>query len=232
MKISLRAFAFFSLLLISCSSESNKDILDPIAFSDAIKNNPGILLDVRTAEEFNAGHLDGAINIDWNQGEEVFKSKLEGYNTSDVFYVYCLSGGRSHAARQQLNASGFKHTVELQGGLLAWQQAGMNLGQSKPTQVQRTQQDLLNEIQANTFTIVDFNAVWCGPCKQQKPILESFLKSHPKVKLIELDVDREQQLVQEYEIDAIPRILIYQRGKLIQDFKGLVDAKTLAEVID
>ena len=73
-----------------------------------------VILDVRTASEFGAGHLKGAINMDFISGE--FTQKLDSLDTSKSYYVYCHSGNRSSAACKQLAKIGCKKVYNLIGG--------------------------------------------------------------------------------------------------------------------
>ena len=80
------------------------------------------LVDVRTPEEFAAGHLGGAINIDWKADD--FMEQVEARLTKDrPVMVYCRSGKRSAAAAAKLDGNYFK-TYNLLGGYLAWTEAG------------------------------------------------------------------------------------------------------------
>lgn len=73
-----------------------------------------IILDVRTLKEYSAGHIDGAINIDYFDNQ--FKSNLMKLDTSKTVFVYCHSGGRSGQASKTLKVVGFKKVYDLKGG--------------------------------------------------------------------------------------------------------------------
>ena len=80
------------------------------------------LVDVRTPEEYAAGHLDGAVNIDWYA--DSFMEQVEAKLTKDrPVMVYCRSGKRSAAAAAKLDGYYFK-TYNLIGGYMAWTEAG------------------------------------------------------------------------------------------------------------
>lgn len=78
------------------------------------------LLDVRTPQEFDKGHVEGARNIDYFS--KSFKSELDKLDKSIPVYVYCRSGGRSAKAMQIMKEMGFVTIYNLQGGFLAWSQ--------------------------------------------------------------------------------------------------------------
>ncbi len=85
----------------------------------------GVLLDVRTPEEFAEGHIPGAINIDYNSGN--FKSEIEKLDKNKSYEIYCRSGKRSRAAADIMNELGFKSVVNLSGGILEWQENGFEV---------------------------------------------------------------------------------------------------------
>ncbi len=76
------------------------------------------LVDVRTPEEFSAGNINGAVNIDFYS--EAFKSKLKTLDKSQPVLVYCKSGGRSSQALEVMKSMGFKTVLELDGGYSNW----------------------------------------------------------------------------------------------------------------
>ncbi len=79
------------------------------------------ILDVRTPEEFAAGHVPGAINIPYTELEERYSElKLEG---SDELVVYCQSGRRAAIAEAALSELGFTNVRDLDGHIAAWKQA-------------------------------------------------------------------------------------------------------------
>ena len=85
------------------------------------KKDPNlVLLDVRTAEEFAAGHIPGAINIPHDQLPNRL-AEIAGAKSKEVV-VYCRSGRRSAIAQETLNAQGFKDVKHLEGDMLKWQE--------------------------------------------------------------------------------------------------------------
>lgn len=79
------------------------------------------ILDVRTPEEFAAGHVPGAINIPYTELEERY-SELE-LESSDELVVYCQSGRRAAIAEAALSELGFTNVRDLDGHIAAWKQA-------------------------------------------------------------------------------------------------------------
>lgn len=76
-----------------------------------------ILLDVRTVEEYNDGHIEGAINLPLDEIEEKAISTLP--NLNQPIFVYCRSGNRSKTASQQLVELGYTNIIEM-GGIIDW----------------------------------------------------------------------------------------------------------------
>lgn len=79
-----------------------------------------VVLDVRTPEEFAAGHIPGALNIPHDQLPNRL-TELAGAKSKDVV-VYCRSGRRSAMAQETLSAQGFKSVLHLEGDMLKWQE--------------------------------------------------------------------------------------------------------------
>ena len=116
MKYTVLAF-FLVFLNFSCAQSSTKSITD--VSQEELKK--GVLLDVRTAAEFNGGHLMNAVNIDWFNTE--FQQQVEATIPKDkTVYVYCKMGGRSAKAAEKLAALGYKVT-DLTGGYDAYKNA-------------------------------------------------------------------------------------------------------------
>ncbi len=84
---------------------------------------PGVtIVDVRTAEEFAAGHIAGAVNIDVNSTD--FTGLVSALDPAKDYAVYCHSGNRSRAAMTAMAGMGYTNTVGLDGGITAWTAAG------------------------------------------------------------------------------------------------------------
>jgi len=81
-----------------------------------------ILLDVRDSEEFQTGHLPGAINI--SRGSLDFKVHLIIHDKTKKIIVYCGLDLRSPLATKSLNDLGYKKAINMIGGLRAWKEAG------------------------------------------------------------------------------------------------------------
>jgi protein disulfide-isomerase len=94
--------------------------VDEFARMAADKRN--VILDVRTATEFQAGHLPGAVNLDFNAPD--FEAKAALLDKSRTYLVHCASGGRSVKACEKLGRLDFPKLYNLPGGFKAWAQAG------------------------------------------------------------------------------------------------------------
>ncbi|MDO5053362.1 MAG: rhodanese-like domain-containing protein [Pseudoclavibacter sp.] len=90
--------------------------VDPERFAAAVEQG-AILVDVRTPEEFAAGHIAGAVNIPL---DERFEASFEALDPIEPYAVYCATGNRSRQALERLTALGFNNVVALEGGFSAW----------------------------------------------------------------------------------------------------------------
>jgi rhodanese-related sulfurtransferase len=81
-----------------------------------------VVLDVRTADEFAAGHIPGAVNIDFRAKN--FVEAVAKLDKSRPYLVYCASGGRSAKACTQMDGLKFKDTANLLGGIKGWEAGG------------------------------------------------------------------------------------------------------------
>lgn len=81
-----------------------------------------VVLDVRTPEEFAEGHLDGAVMVDFYAPD--FADQLAQLDGNAPYLLYCRSGNRSGETIGLMRQMGFTDVTEIDGGVVAWQQAG------------------------------------------------------------------------------------------------------------
>ncbi len=97
---------------------------DAYALLQSKANDPNfVILDVRTPQEFQAGHIRGAVNIDFYAPD--FQKQLDQLDKTKTYFVYCRTGHRSGQAVQIMKQLGFQHIYELRGGIMNWLQAGL-----------------------------------------------------------------------------------------------------------
>ena len=120
MKNIILIMALFSTLFGANAQKSDTiKILAASDFNKAIEKNNVQLVDVRTAQEFNQGAIESAINIDFFQ-QDKFTSEFEKLDKGQPVYLYCRSGNRSYQAAKKLEAMGFKEIYDLKGGYMKW----------------------------------------------------------------------------------------------------------------
>ena len=117
------------LHVISIIQAKNKDqVIGRLTINEAYdkiqenKNNPDlVILDVRTEDEYNEGHIENAINIDYYS--KSLKKDLNKLDKNKTYLVYCRSGSRSAKTVTIMEELGFKEVYNI-GGMIDWTAAG------------------------------------------------------------------------------------------------------------
>lgn len=91
-----------------------------------------------------------------------------------------------------------------------------------------TKENFQSEVmEASVPVLVDFWAAWCGPCQMLSPVVEEIASSHPEIKVGKVNVDEQPQLAQTFSVSAIPTLLVFNHGQLVQQFVGVQPKSTI-----
>ena len=122
----LRFVFFFLLLVCSCQIFESNEINE---ISDAqfteIQDSDYILVDVRTIEEYESGHIQDAINFDYYS--ESFQKEILSLDKSASIVLYCRTQNRSTKTANYLKENGYKEITVLEGGITSWVKNGNDL---------------------------------------------------------------------------------------------------------
>ncbi|MGB0870240.1 MAG: rhodanese-like domain-containing protein [Flavobacteriales bacterium] len=119
-KIIATLFLSFTLLACSAGQSQNKTSkkVNPIEFNALSVKENTIILDVRTPQEFNLGHIPKAQNIDFRSSD--FENLISSLDKETTYLVYCHSGVRSSNAISKMKKLGFKYLYDLKGGFVSY----------------------------------------------------------------------------------------------------------------
>ena len=85
-------------------------------------------------------------------------------------------------------------------------------------------------IEGDKPVVVDFFAEWCGPCKMMPPILKQVKEQlGDKVTVLKLDIDRNPAYAQMYNVQSVPTLIIFQKGKIIWRKSGVTPAQEILQ---
>ena len=109
--------------LNTACGQQNFENTDVQGFAELVRDTNVVVLDVRTADEFAEGHIERAVNIDYKKDDFMDRAKAT-LPTGKTIAIYCRSGRRSANAASMLAPEGYV-LVNLKGGIIDWQNAGM-----------------------------------------------------------------------------------------------------------
>lgn len=110
------------IFAVACSAQQNSEDVKPAEAKKMMNDEGVVVLDVRTDDEWNEGHLEGAEHIDFYS--EDFDQQLADLPKDKEYVVYCHSGNRSGQAVQKMKKAGFENVHNLEGGISAWKREG------------------------------------------------------------------------------------------------------------
>ncbi|EOS22417.1 thioredoxin [Lachnospiraceae bacterium 3-1] len=79
--------------------------------------------------------------------------------------------------------------------------------------------------------LVDFWAVWCGPCQMQGPVIEQAAEKFPEIKVGKLNVDEQGELSQRYGVMSIPTLILFKDGQVAQKAVGFHSLEEIGKIL-
>ena len=81
--------------------------------------------------------------------------------------------------------------------------------------------------------LIDFHAEWCGPCKALSPIIKEVARAiSGKVRIIKIDVDKNQAIAQRYQVRGVPTLALFKNGQIVWRESGVQSKQQLLNVIN
>ncbi len=87
------------------------------------------------------------------------------------------------------------------------------------------------EIVSKGVVLVDFFATWCGPCRMLGPELEKLAEKDPTINVVKIDVDEFQELAAEFNVRAVPTLVLFKDGEAITTASGFRPLASLEQLV-
>ena len=89
-----------------------------------------------------------------------------------------------------------------------------------------------NIIKSETPVLIDFHADWCGPCKMLAPILKEVkAELQDQIKIIKIDVDKNQNLASQYQVRGVPTMMLFKNGQSVWRQSGVLQKDDIVNII-
>ena len=118
-KLFIATIIFLLTSFVAIQAQKKSEVNSKVVSAMLQKDKTLKVLDVRTAEEFNSGHIKGAINIDIRQSDAF--SKIDKLNHNQKYIVHCRTNHRSGMAVEHMEQSGFKAIYQMMDGFSGWE---------------------------------------------------------------------------------------------------------------
>ena len=217
--------------IISCAQNNTSvsQTVNAAAFKEAIQEKNIQILDVRTASEFNGGHIKHALQANWLDQKE-FQYRTQYLDKNLPIYIYCQAGGRSASAQSALVAKGYK-VINLEGGMSNWKMNGFPV-EGNGNKAPMRNEDFNKIISSHEIVLVEIGAEWCPPCRKMAPIVDS-LKQKPALPFYFLAVDggEDIEVIKSLKSEVLPTFILFKNGKENWRQQGLVSLEEFNKVI-
>lgn len=81
------------------------------------------------------------------------------------------------------------------------------------------------------ITVLKFNATWCGPCKMLAPVLEEVAQELTEVKFVNIDIEEQRKLTEEFAVMSVPTLVVLKDGKRVATHNGFAPKEAVLEFI-
>jgi thioredoxin 1 len=227
------SISFSFMFIVSVHAQVPQNI-DAKKFQELTLSENGVIVDVRTSQEYSRGHIEGSTLISVSDRE--FVNKISLLQKNKPVYLYCLTGSRSRSAANYMAKIGFSKVYNLQRGIIDWNHCGFPTVQSKVTiaskSIKYSEQSFQELINAKKVVLIDFHAPWCAPCKKMRPVIEKLAKEYKgKANVEKVDVEANKPITETYKVQTIPGFVLFIEGQKVWSHTGMITYDELSKTL-